>query len=203
MSSTWSRFYEAARGRPPRDTLLFALERFEREAAPPPGGRRLAVDLGCGDGRDTVELLQRGWGVVAIDGEDEAIARLLARADLADDQRARLDARVERFEDARWPRADLVNASFSLPFCPPERFAAVWARIVASLRPGGRFTGQLFGPRDEWAPDDGMTFLARDQLERLLAPFRLERFDEVEEDGTTALGRAKRWHVFHVVAQKR
>ena len=31
------------------------------------------------------------------------------------------------------------------------RFDEVWARIVDSLRPGGRFCGQLFGERDEWA----------------------------------------------------
>ncbi|MGQ9869558.1 hypothetical protein [Leptodesmis sp.] len=43
---------------------------------------RVAVDLGCGDGRDTVELLRRDWQVLAIDGEPQAIARLLERPDI-------------------------------------------------------------------------------------------------------------------------
>ena len=63
----------------------------------------------------------------------------------------RLVTRLARFEDATWPACDLVNASFSLPFGAPYRFEEVWRRIVDSLRPGGRFCGQLFGDRDEWA----------------------------------------------------
>src|SRR5258708_30442219 len=46
------------------------------------------------------------------------------------------------FHESTWPTCDLVNASFSLPFCAPERFPEVWERIVESLRPGGRFCGQ-------------------------------------------------------------
>jgi hypothetical protein len=30
----------------------------------------------------------------------------------------------------------------------------------------------------------------------------LERFDEIEENGKTALGEPKHWHVFHIVARK-
>ena len=32
----------------------------------------LAIDLGCGDGRDVVEILRRGWNVVAVDAEPPA-----------------------------------------------------------------------------------------------------------------------------------
>jgi len=42
----------------------------------------------------------------------------------------------------------------------------------------------------------------REEVERLLAPFEAERFDEVEEDGETALGKPKHWHLFHIVARK-
>jgi SAM-dependent methyltransferase len=190
----WSRFYDAT-GDDPRETLLLALERFEAEGRN--GG--FAVDLGCGTGRDTVELLRRGWRVLAIDGEAEGIARLLARHGLARD---RLETRVARFEDASWPEADLVTSSFALPFCPPQHFGALWNRIVASLPSGGRFCGQLFGDRDGWAPDSEMTFQTRAEAEELLRPFGLERFDEVDEDAETAVGEPKHWHLFHVVARK-
>ena len=93
-----------------------------------------------------MELLRRGWHVVAIDGEPEAIARLRARVG---DQGHRLVTTVARFEEARWPEAALVNSSFALPFCPPESFDDVWSRIRASLVPGARFSGQLFGDRLE------------------------------------------------------
>ncbi len=192
MGSAWRRYYEAA-GDEPRQTLRDAADRFE--------GPGFAVDLGCGTGRDTLELLRRGWSVLAIDAEAEAIARLRTRSD--GDERLRVQ--TARFEDARWPDALLVTSSFALPFCPPARFAAVWSRIVGSLPPGGRFCGQLFGVHDDWAGEEAgsMTFHERAQVERLLADFVLERLSEVDEDGTTALGEPKHWHVFHVVARKR
>jgi membrane dipeptidase len=186
----WARYLELA-GNEPRSTLLDALARF-----PSPG---LAVDLGAGAGRDSAELLRRGWSVLALDREPEAIARLRT---LAGDDAARLETRVERFEESSWPSCELVNASFSLPFCRPEAFPALWQRIVDSLRPGGRFCGQLFGERDEWA-GSGICSFSRDEVERLLGAFTVERFDEVESDGTTVVGTAKHWHVFHLVARKR
>jgi hypothetical protein len=48
-----------------------------------------------------------------------------------------------------------------------------------------------------------MTFHTREEAERLFAGFELERFDELDEDGETALGTPKHWHVFNVVARKR
>jgi membrane dipeptidase len=186
----WRRYFDRA-GDDPRETVQEAIRRFEA-----PG---LAVDLGCGTGRDTVELLRAGWKVVAIDGEQDAIDRLRATAGDVD---GRLETEVVRFEDARWPECDLVNASFALPFCPPGRFAELWSRIVESIRPGGRFSGQLFGDRDEWA-GSGITVQSRAELEELLRPFEVERLDEVEEDGATLLGTPKHWHLYHIVARKR
>src|SRR5205823_5874967 len=112
----WAQYYDAV-GDEPRDTLLAALDRF---AAP-----GTAVDLGCGTGRDTFELLRRGWQVVAIDSAAEAISRLRAAA--GDDPR--LATQVAVYEDAALPECDLVNASWSLPFCRPELFGVVWERI--------------------------------------------------------------------------
>ena len=195
--SDWRAFYDAVAQRPPHDTLLHALDLFAAD------GRtsRFAVDLGCGDGRDTVEILRRGWRVLAIDAEAEAITRLRSRSDLPNGAAARLTTEVARFEDAAWPSADLVNASFSLPFCPPAHFRGVWERVVASILPGGRFSGQLFGERDEWANEKDMTFHSRREVEELLRSLHVECLDELEEDGTTALGDPKRWHVFHIVAR--
>jgi SAM-dependent methyltransferase len=197
VSSDWSRFYDAA-GNEPRETLLDALARFDAEDP----SHRFAVDLGCGTGRDTVELLRRGWSVLAVDGQPEAIERLRARRDLPAAAAEQLEMRVASFEDVALPPADLVNSSFALPFCRPEAFPSLWQRIVDALGAGGRFCGQLFGDRDGWSGEDDMTFLTRDELDALLAPFEPERLDEVEEDGKTAVGDAKHWHLFHVVARK-
>ncbi len=55
-------FYENTKGAPAMPSLLLALEHWHAQ----PG---TALDLGCGAGRDTLELLRRGWQVTAIDAE--------------------------------------------------------------------------------------------------------------------------------------
>jgi microsomal dipeptidase-like Zn-dependent dipeptidase len=190
LDTTWSpwRLYFTAAGDDPRATLLDAVARFDA-----PG---LAVDLGAGTGRDTAELLRRGWRVLAIDREQHAVERLSAIA-----APPQLETRLARFEDADWPRCELVNSSFALPFCPPPEFSRLWQRIVDSLNPGGRFCGQLFGDHDDWA-GSGVVVHTPDELRELLRPFEVERLDVFDDDGRTAVGTRKHWHVYHVVARK-
>ena len=185
------RYLDAVKGRPPRDTLLLALDKFAE-----PG---FAVDLGCGDGRDTVEMLRRGWHVLAIDSETEAIRRLQAREDL--ENRENLTTLCAPMEDAKWESADLVNSSFALPFVPPERFPLFWQRLIDSIREGGRFSGHLLGPNDDWA-GTGITIVTRSALDAFFAAFEFERLDEEDADGTTGPGASKHWHIFHIVAKK-
>lgn len=185
-------YYDGAKGRPPRETLIEAASAFAR-----PG---FAVDLGCGDGRDTVELLRRGWRVLGVDSSEEGIVRLKARDDLPAERT--LETRIAKIEETAWPPADLVNASFVLPLVPPSAFGRVWKRIGASLVPGGRFAGQLYGPRDGWAERPGLSILDREAVERLISGFAVERFDEAETDEPTAKGTPKHWHVFHLVLRK-
>ena len=204
-NSTWRSYYRSTSDRPPRETLCFALDRFDAEAEA--GSRQLdrfAIDLGCGGGRDTIELLRREWRVLAVDAETDAIDSLRSRPDLPDGYR--LQTRVARFEDAALPNASLINSSFALPLCPPETFAGLWSRIVEALPSGGRFAGQLFGDRDSWADaasgKGGITFLTRSRLEALLAGLTIELFREEEDESTTPRGETKHWHLYHVVARK-
>jgi tellurite methyltransferase len=201
----WQAYYEAVAERPPRDTLLRGLANFEQgsvqkscrtAASPTP----LAVDLGCGDGRDTVELLRRGWRVLAIDAEPQAFERLLARPI----PMQLLQTQQSRFEELNLPaEVDLINASFCLPFCPPANFPELWQKIVDSLAIGGRFCGQLFGDRDSWAVYPQRSHHTRQQLAELLSPFSVEFFEEEKHPGVTAIGDEKYWHIYHIVAQKK
>lgn len=190
----WPGYFAAVAGKPPRETLVKALDLFG-----PWKGE--AVDFGCGEGRDAAELLRRGWNVVAIDAHPEAFQRLLSRPDLAG--RDRLRVVMETFERADLPACDLLNASYSLPFCSPEAFAAVWERIVRAIRPGGRFAGQLFGDRDTWAKLPDRSHQTEAEARRLLGPFDVEHFTVEEKSGNDAEGNPKDWHIFHIVARKR
>lgn len=196
----WPAYFRCVRGKPARETLMRALELFDEEARRGCGGARRAVDLGCGEGRDTFELLNRGWSVTAIDGHPNALELLLERVPA--EQRARLTTVLATFDRATWPGCDLLNASFSLAFCPPEHFGALWGRICASVRPGGRFAGQLFGDRDSWAVLPDRTHHTRVGVERLLADFVIEELREEEKLDTDCAGEPKHWHVYHIVARR-
>ena len=191
----WRAYYARTGARPPRETLIRALGAFDREAGP-----GFAVDLGCGGGRDAVELLRRGWRVLAIDAQASAIQELRAREDLP--ATGRLDTRVCRFEDAEIPRADLINSSFALPLCRPGAFPALWTRITGAISPGGRFAGQLYGERDGWFGDPSITFRTSAGAEALFAGFEIEFFREEEDDALTRSGRPKHWHIFHFTARR-
>jgi len=191
----WAAYYKQLRDRPPRRTLLAALDRF---GEPPPDA--LAVDLGCGDGRDVVEILRRGWSVVAIDAEPEALRQLSAR-NLPGTER--LTPILARLEEVPLPIGlQLVNSSFAMPLCEPERFRDLWSRICEALPAGGRFSGQWYGVRDSWRGQTGMTFLERAEAETMLDGLDIEMFEEEEADRVTPRGKAKHWHIFHVVARK-
>lgn len=189
----WTTYYKARAGRPPRPLLLAATARFATTAG------LQAIDLGCGEGTDTVALLHQGWQVLAIDQQPEAIARV--QAQVPAELRDQLQTQVAAFEEMTLPPADLIYAGFSLPFCRPTHFAEFWAKIVNALRPGGRFAGQIFGDRDEWADAPDMTFLNIAAARDLLQPFVLEVFTEIDEDGQAVSG-PKHWHYYEVIARK-
>ncbi len=192
----WAEYYDKLRDRAPRKTLLAALDSFGEASAD-----ALAIDLGCGDGRDVVEILRRGWSVVAVDAEPQALAKLAERHLPGAEK---ITPIVSRLEDVPLPLGvRLVNSSFAMPLCEPERFHDLWGRIAEALPAGGRFSGQWYGPRDSWVGRPGITFLERDAALTLLDGFDIEMFDEEEADNTTPRGKPKHWHIFHIVARKR
>ena len=193
----WNRFYEARGVQPVRPLLTRTLDLREGGGL----GPGQAIDLGCGEGTDTAELLSRGWRVVAIDASEEGITRTRSRAEalgLADG----LDARQARFEDLDGlPPADLVYSAVGLPFCAPEHFGDLWRHIraAADAEDGGWVAVQLFGPNDTWADNPRLNFHSRDEVEKLFAGLEIRSFEERDEDGHAISG-PKHWHIFDVIA---
>jgi tellurite methyltransferase len=85
----WASYYAGTEGRLPRALLARALQ-----LAPSPG---FAVDLGSGSGLETLQLLERGWRVLSIDGEPAAGRRL--RAMVHDEAAERLEIRTVKFQE--------------------------------------------------------------------------------------------------------
>mgnify|MGYP001819716169 CR=1 FL=1 len=194
----WPDYYEVTAERPAWATTMMAAEAFGDH---PAGEPRFAVDLGCGAGRDTRELLRRGWRVLATDMTPEGIETL--RRLTPGEHRMRLETEVSALQDFEIPACDLVNANLILPFQPADDLEATWARILTALPVGGRFCGMLFGDRDQAADDPGMSCPTPAVIRGYLDGFDIEHWSEKEEDGETALGEPHHFHIIEVVAVRR
>ena len=189
----WDNYYQKIQGREPRQLLLDVLEKY------PTGESLHAIDLGCGDGTETVALLKHGFHVLAVDGTEAGIKRLMDK--LPQESQARLQTQTAKFEEVVLPSADLIHASLSIPFCHPSQFSMLWEKIRNALNPGGRFAGQFFGVRDSWANEPDMTFHTEKQVRAMLDSLEIEYFHERDEDGEATSG-PKHWHIFTVIARK-
>jgi tellurite methyltransferase len=222
----WSRYYEITAERPPWQTVFKAIELFAAEderrtgpraradvvgatrgtpatATPPVTAAtpHLAVDLGCGAGRDARQLLRAGWRVIAIDrvpAARDALEKCVER-----EARDRLEIVTADLATAEVPRCDLVNASLCLPYLAPEAYRSAWDRIMAAIEPGARFAAMLFGDRDGAAGEPEMTCLPPERIAADLDDFEIEFWSEKEEDTKTALGEDHHFHLIEVVARRR
>ncbi len=191
MSKSWSKFYENTKTLKPSRFLVEALDSLKLQ----PG---LAIDLGCGAGRDTRYLLEKGFEVKAVD-KDHVAGEHLARLP----HQNRLEFTCASFEDFVFGHYDLVNAHYALPFTKTDSFDSVMSKVIDSVNPGGLFVGQLFGIDDEWnTPEAEMSFCERAYIDKIFSNFKVVEIDEVNEDGFMANGNPKHWHVFNVIAQK-
>ena len=193
--SDWAAFYRSTIGREPRP--LFAKGMAALEAAGVAPGQ--AIEIGFGDGRETLALLEAGWRVLAIDPEPAAAEVLQSQvpADVA----GRLETRSVQAEDADVLPFDLLYAGYSLPFLGADAFDRFWNAARDRLRPGGILVVNFFGPHDSWAGREGMRFIGVDAVRRLVDGLELLALDEQDQDGESFLG-PKHWHVFDVIARR-
>lgn len=190
----WTGYYAAEAGRPPRPLLKAVLARWQKTGHRP----GFAIDLGCGDGADTFELLRRGWTVLAVDRQPTAIA--LVERNVPEPHRPQLQTLVADYTNLVLPPADLIYCGWSLPHCPAARFTATWHTIRASLHPHGQIAAHLLGHRDDWAADPASSAFTRDALLTLLAGLDIEYLEEAEEDRDSFDG-PKHWHYYEIIAR--
>ncbi|MCL1829361.1 MAG: class I SAM-dependent methyltransferase [Oscillospiraceae bacterium] len=190
----WPEFQKRTLDMQPRRMLAKVLEYYGDFSG-------YAVELGCGSGMDTVALAERGWKVFAVDSTPDGFENIMQK--LPEDKRQNVECVKGNFEDIVLPEADLVYSSFSIPFCRAEAFASFWGEIVRAIKPGGRFAGNLFGDKDEWAGLPGVTVITKDMTDGLFSGFETEYFREFYSEGPAVLTASKMWHLFEIVAKKK
>lgn len=90
-------------GKSGTDELIYVIDKFSITGK--------ALELGCGDGRDTYHVLKKGISVVAVDQSKNAIDILNSRTDLSADEKGHLIAICADVNDI-----DLGNKTFDLVY---------------------------------------------------------------------------------------
>jgi SAM-dependent methyltransferase len=192
--TSWAEYYRHTAGREPRPLFDGGMAALDAAGVAP--GE--AIEIGFGDGTESMALLARGWVVTAIDPTPEAAAGL--RAQVPAGAPDRLTITTAAAQDVELPAFDLLYAGYALPFIPWDAMAEFWPRVRAAIRPGGWLVFNVFGVRDSWAGTPSMTFLDQPQAEALVAGLEIVAFDEEDQDGNSFLG-PKHWHLFNVIAR--
>lgn len=191
----WAAYYRHTLGREPRPLFTKGMAAVQAAGVVP--GQ--AVEIGFGDGTETLALLGTGWRVLAVDQAHQAEEVLRPR--VPGSVAHRLEARIASAAGLELPPFDLLYAGYALSFLAPGDFRRFWTEVRARLRPGGFVVVNLFGVRDTWAGDEFMTFVDRETVDRMLAGLQILVLDEEDADGSSFTG-DKHWHVFDIVARR-
>ena len=163
-------------------------------AALPAGGR--VLELGCGGGHDSAELLARGLDVVPTDGSPELAAQAAHRLGRP--------VAVLLFEDLDAQEAfDGVWANACLLHVPRSALSGILTRIHAALKPGGVFYASFKAGSDEGRDRFGRlyNYPSPDWLKSAYGADRWRTLDVEEDLGSGYDGEPTRW--LHATAVKR
>jgi ubiquinone/menaquinone biosynthesis C-methylase UbiE len=105
------------------------------------------LELACGPGTWTKQLLRHADTVTAVDGSSEMLA--IASSRIRDERVRFVEADLFAFRPDR--RYDVVFFAFWISHVPPERFDSFWSLVRVCLKPGGRmfFTDDAHRDADE------------------------------------------------------
>lgn len=188
----WKNFHKITNNKPPRKNIVHFISKYNINGN--------AIDLGCGSGSDTIFLIKNNWNVLAIDSSN---VEEMIRNKLSGIEQERLRFEVQRFENLKLSKCDLLLSNNSLSFCDRNYFYKMWNEIYLNINENGYFVGNFFGIHDEWNTEkDKRTFFNKAKVLRLFDNFEILEFQEIEKNKPTAEGKMKHWHTFEVIAKK-
>ncbi|HHF7368491.1 TPA: class I SAM-dependent methyltransferase [Legionella bozemanae] len=160
-----------------------------------------ALDLGCGTGRDTVFLVDKGFNVTALDAEREAIEITRERTRHKANQITFIESQLEKMQLPE--QYHLISSNLTLSFVLSKYFHGTWSEIVQHITFDGRFSGQFFGDQHEWANPVQSYFSYSQMLDLFRLMFEIEFLEvSLSQEETTTDG-TRLWHQYDIIACKK
>lgn len=194
--SPWSEYYKNTIDKSANETLMFAAGLLKNNS------KKYALDIGAGTGSDSIYLLDHGFKVIALDQELNSLDIIKNKTTKKQRKELTLENGFMENYVIENNTFDLINATFSLPFCTKTNFLKLWDNIYKGLKSNGVFSGQIFGTNDDWASNEDMSFFTNEEIDDLIMQYTPEYYVEVDEKGLIADGTEKHWHLFNVVLRK-
>jgi SAM-dependent methyltransferase len=150
-----------------------------------------ALDLGMGEGRNTIFLAQRGWQVTGVDLSDVAVAQASERAAKAHVNISAVVDDLDHYQlgKNKW---DLIALFYMHAWYQGTRPANP-QRLAAALKPGGVLVMEGFAGREKF------TFQPHELL-RDFSGLRVLRYEDTDDEAEWAPGRQS--HIIRFVAEK-
>ncbi|MGL1891835.1 MAG: class I SAM-dependent methyltransferase [Spirochaetaceae bacterium] len=194
--SPWSDYFKNTIDKEPNETLVFAAKLIKDQP------NKCALDIGSGTGSDALHLLEQGFKVTALDQEKNSIDIIKNKVSKKLKKSLTLEHTFMQNFTITNNSYNLINATFSLPFCKKSDFIKIWDDIYKGLKSNGVFSGQIFGENDDWANIQEMSFFTNEEIDDLIVNYIPEYYKEVDEKGLIADGSEKHWHLFNIVLRK-
>jgi SAM-dependent methyltransferase len=158
---------------------------FKREPSP------LLVDLGMGEGRNSLFLAQQGWKVTGVDLADAGVVQARKRAAQLG---LKLDAIVDSLDhyDLGKSQWDLIAMFYVHAWYHSAKPAAT-ARLMEALKPGGLLVVEGF------AGSENFMFHSNELLKDF-ENLRIVRYEDVQSEAEWAPGHIS--HIIRLIAEK-
>src|SRR5579871_6585298 len=165
---------------------------FLKAQAPQLQGRRTALSVADGEGRNGVWLAEQGLDVLTIDLSPAGVAKAKA---LAAERGVKLRAEVADIAKWQWPKNafDVVVAIFI--FVDPRDRAGFFANLKAAVAPGGLLLMQGYRPKQleykTGGPSDAARTYTRDILQAGFGDMTrldIREYDAVISEGSSHAG---------------
>ena len=162
-----------------------------------PNKRKVALDLGAGNLRDSKHLLLQGFEtVIAVDTCEQSRDFVIPGIDLR-------TMSVQSFK-GKPESVDFAISCNTLFFLQSEEIKYVFQEVYKCLTIGGIFACNILAPDDSWVKEGkrGVYCLKKKRIEDFCSCFTKFEIREKRRDGETSAGTPKFWHQWIVVAHK-